>query len=94
MKNYEPDWSALERRIAILANLAAVAADLKERGEKHRARDFVVSLAEDNQTVMVYANWGDDAATIYKSFTLPEPVAAEDFDANYYRKLLESKKNN
>ena len=33
---------------------------------------------------------GDDASTIYSSFMLPEPVAAKDFDANYYRKLLES----
>jgi hypothetical protein len=31
-----------------------------------------------------------DAGTVFPSFTLPEPVAEEDFDANIYRKLLES----
>jgi hypothetical protein len=49
----------------------------------------VVSLAEDNQTVTVYANWGDDAATVSSSFTLPEPVAEKDFDAARYVKMIE-----
>jgi hypothetical protein len=40
--------------------------------------------------VMVYCDWWNDAATVSSSFTLPEPVAAEDFDANFYRELLES----
>ena len=68
--------------------LAGCVRSVQER-DRH-LRDLVVSLAEDNQTVMVYANWSDDAATLVSSFTLSEPMAAEDFDANNYRKLLES----
>jgi hypothetical protein len=49
-----------------------------------------VLVARFNRTVMVYANWGDDAATLFSSFMLPEPVAEENFDANFYRVLLES----
>ena len=37
----------------------------------------------------VYANWGDDAATVSSSFVLPEPVAEKDFDAGFYRELVE-----
>ena len=66
--------------------LAGCVRSVQER-DRH-LRDLVVSLAEDNQTV--YANWSDDAATLVSSFTLSEPMAAEDFDANYYRELLES----
>ena len=83
-------WSALERRLAILASFAAAAVDLKERDAEHRLRDVQVSLAEDNQTVTVFSNWSDDAAALCSSFTLPEPVAEEDFDADRWRKLLES----
>ena len=37
-----------------------------------------------------FSNWSDDAATLCSSFTLPEPAAEEDFDANFYRQLFES----
>ena len=60
-------------RLAIIASFAAVAVDLKKRDAKHRLQDVVVSLAEDNQTVTVFANWSDDAATVCSSFMLPEP---------------------
>ena len=62
--------------------------DMKRRGGDGKLRDVVVSLAEDN-TVMVYANWRNDAATVFSSFTLPEPVAEEDFDAARYVKMIE-----
>jgi hypothetical protein len=47
-----------------------------------RPRDVMVSLAEDRQTVMLYLNYDDDAATRTASFTLPEPLPADEkFDA-------------
>lgn len=81
--------------LARASNFTAAADDLRrqqrERGGDGTLRDTRVSLADDdNQTVMLYANWGDDAATVYSSFMLAEPVAAENFDANFYGELLES----
>jgi hypothetical protein len=65
--------------------------DQHHHKELHRLRDAVfVSLARDNQTAKVYANWGDDAATVSSSFVLPEPTAEKDFDAGFYRELVDS----
>jgi hypothetical protein len=49
----------------------------------------MVSLCEDRQTVMLYLNYDDDAATRTASFMLPEPMSADEkFDAAFYERLL------
>jgi hypothetical protein len=82
--------AGMERKIVVLARVARAKADLNVRDPRRRLRDVEVSLAEDHRTVIVYANWDDDTATICSSFMLPQPVAAEDFDAGYFRRLFES----
>jgi hypothetical protein len=45
----------------------------------------MASLCDDRQTVMLYANYSDDAATVFSSFMLPEPLRADEtFDAEFY----------
>jgi hypothetical protein len=52
-------------------------------------RDVMVSLAEDRQTVMLYLNYDDDAATRRASFMLPEPLPVDEvFDAAFFEAML------
>jgi hypothetical protein len=49
----------------------------------------MVSLCEDRQTVMLYLNYDDDAATRTASFTLPERLGDdEQFNAEFYARML------
>jgi hypothetical protein len=50
----------------------------KSRGGDGRLRDTVVMLGGDGRTFFLFANYGDNEATVYSSFMLPEPVAEED----------------
>jgi hypothetical protein len=57
--------------------------------EKLTPRDVMVSLCEDRQTVMLYLNYDDDAATRTASFTLPERLGDdEQFNAEFYARML------
>jgi hypothetical protein len=48
---------------------------VKQHGGDWRIRDVAVFLGEDGITVTIFANYGDDAATVSSSFELPEAVA-------------------
>ena len=61
----------------------------------HRTCDLLLGLSWAEQSALARCGFVDRqrgrlAATMFSSFMLPEPVAEEAFDANYYRKLLES----
>jgi len=86
-KHIDIDWRAFEDRMIALASFAVAAAELKE---KAALRDCDAFLGDDGRTVTLYANYNDDASTVSSQFKLPSAIAAEDFDSNYYRRLLEN----
>jgi hypothetical protein len=79
------DWPAFENHMTALASFAVAAAELKE---KTALRDCAAFLGDDGRTVTLYAHYSSDDA-VSSQFKLPSAVAAEDFDSNYYRRLLE-----
>jgi hypothetical protein len=79
--NDETDTAS--RSLSTVTALCGAAANLCGR------RDVMVSLCEDRQTVMLYLNYDDDAATRTASFTLSEPLPADQkFDAALYERML------
>ena len=75
----------LEDAVAKWIDKTAIA-EFAKAAEKLKSRDVMASLCEDRQTVMLYLNYDDDAATRTASFMLPEPLAeGEKFDANSTR---------
>ena len=78
----------LEDAVAKWIDKTAIA-EFAKAAEKLKSRDVMASLCEDRQTVMLYLNYDDDAATRTASFMLPEPLAeGEKFDAEFYEGLL------
>jgi hypothetical protein len=78
----------LEDAVAHWVNKHAIAA-FAAAAEKLQPRDVMVSLCEDRQTVMLYLNYDDDAATRTASFMLSEPLPADEkFDAAFYEAML------
>jgi hypothetical protein len=61
----------------------------RQRGGSGRLKDTAAFLGDDGITVTMYANYNDDEHTVYSSFKLPKAIAEKDFDATFYRKLLE-----
>jgi hypothetical protein len=50
--------------------------------------DVAVFLSDDGRSVMVFANYSDDEATIYTSFELSEPTTEETFDGHMWSDRL------
>ena len=47
-------------------------------------QDCVTFLSDDGKSVVAYANWHDDAATIYSRFELGRPTTEEAFDSHMW----------
>jgi hypothetical protein len=65
-------------------------ADLRAQvGGDGTLRDTAVFLADDCRTVLLFANYSDDAATVSSSFVLPDVIAEDDFNSNAVREAID-----
>jgi hypothetical protein len=83
-------WKKL---VALLAasgpgSFEGAVAELRQKVGGGPITDTAVFLADDCRTVLLFANYSDDAATVSSSFTLPEAIAEADFDSNTIRDCL------
>ncbi len=68
-------------------SLAAAVRELVQK-DRHRGgdgtlRDLVVSFAEEDQTVLVFTDWADDARTLVAAFELALPLTEESFHLEF-----------
>jgi hypothetical protein len=73
-------------------NLARAKSDLRLANVLQNGRgsleDCAVFLSDDGKSVAVYANWHNDAATIYSTFELGRPTTEDEFDHGMWARRL------
>ncbi len=62
----------------------------RRRGGDGMLRDVVVSFAEEDQTVLLFTGWGDDARTLVATFELALPLTEQNFDLEFARFYVET----